>query len=77
MRERMKEARFVELQSRRSQTEGRIGIFKNAFLGRPMKSKGFDYREQNITWAVLAHNLWVIARLPQVTSDDNRLTQAA
>ena len=77
MRERMQEARFVELQSRRSQTEGRIGIFKNAFLGRPMKSKGFDYREQNITWAVLAHNLWVIARLPQVNSDENRLTQAA
>ena len=75
--ERMQEARFADLQRRRSQTEGRIGIFKNAFLGRPMKSKGFDYREQNITWAVLAHNLWVIARLPQVARDQNWLNRAA
>jgi len=75
--ERMQETRFVNLQRRRSQTEGRIGIFKNAFLGRPMRSKGFAYREHNITWSVLTHNLWVIARLPQMISNQNRLTQAA
>ena len=75
--ERIQEARFVDLQRRRSQTEGRIGIFKNAFLGRPMRSKGFDYREQNITWAVLAHNLWVIARLPQSEDNQNHLKRAA
>lgn len=75
--ERMQETRFVDLQRRRSQTEGRIGIFKNAFLGRPMRSKGFAYREHNITWAVLAHNLWVIARLPQYEDNHNHLKRAA
>ena len=77
LRERMQEARFAKLQRRRSQTEGRIGIFKNVFLGRPMKSKGFDYREQNITWAVLAHNLWVLARLPQLGEEQRDLRRAA
>ena len=32
LNERMTEARFVELQRQRSQTEGRIAIFKNGFL---------------------------------------------
>lgn len=56
---------FATLQGRRSQTEGRIGILQNEFFGRPMRSKGFEHRELNVVWAVLAHNLWVIARLPQ------------
>lgn len=56
--------KFSQLQKRRSQCEGRIGIVKNNFLGRPMRSKGFPNRELAVTWAVLTHNLWVIARLP-------------
>jgi hypothetical protein len=63
LRERMKEQRFVELQTRRGQTEGRIGIMKNDFLGRPLRSKGFEHRELAVTWAVLAHNLWLLAGL--------------
>ena len=63
LRERLQESRFVELQLRRSQTEGRIGIFKNVFLGRPLRSKGFLNKQLNITWCVLTHNLWVIARM--------------
>jgi len=63
LRERMKEPRFGELQTRRSQTEGRIGILKNDFLGRPLRSKGFEHRELAVTWAVLAHNLWLLAGL--------------
>jgi hypothetical protein len=65
LRERMKEDDFVRLQTRRAQTEPRIAVFKNGFLGRPMRSKGFVHRENRVAWAVLAHNLWVIARLPQ------------
>jgi len=65
LRERMKSWKFTGLQRRRSQTEGRIGIVKNAFLGAPLRSKGFHNRELAVTWAVLTHNLWVIARLPQ------------
>lgn len=55
--------KFKKLQRRRSQTEGRVAILKNMFVGRPMRSKGFEHRELTISWAVLVHNLWVIARM--------------
>ena len=48
---------------RRAGTEARIGIFKNVFLGRPLPAKGFAHRELAVGWAVLSHNLWVVARL--------------
>ncbi len=63
LQERLNEPRFLELQSRRSQTEGRIGIFKNVFLGKPLRSKGFLNKQLGVTWCVLTHNLWVIARM--------------
>ncbi len=75
--EKMKDPTFCKLQKRRSQNEGRMGIFKNGFLGRPMRSKGFVNRELNITWSVLTHNLWVLARLPWANENQNRLTPAA
>jgi len=65
LRERIKSWKFKKLQRRRAQTEGRIAIFKNNFLGRPLRSKGFESRELTVTWAVLTHNLWVMARLPE------------
>ena len=64
LKERQKEERFCRLQKRRAQTEARIGIFKNSFLGRPLRSKGFENRELSVGWAILAHNLWCLARLP-------------
>jgi hypothetical protein len=57
--------KFRRLQRRRAQTEGRIGIFKHVFLGGRLRCKGFAHRERTVTWAVLAHNLWVLARLQQ------------
>jgi len=60
---RNKETDFCFHQKRRGQTEARIGIFKNNFLGKPFKSKGFNNKEQNLAWAVLTHNLWVLARM--------------
>jgi hypothetical protein len=65
LKERMGSWKFSGMQRRRSQTEGRIGIVKNAFLGNPLRSKGFTNRQLALTWAVLTHNLWVMARLPQ------------
>ena len=65
LKERMEAARFAQLQRRRSQTEGRVAIFKNGFWGRPLRAKGFEHREQAVTWQVLTHNLWVLARLEQ------------
>ena len=65
LKDKMKEAKFVELQQRRSQTEARISIFKNGFLGSPLLSKGHANQSREVAWHVLTHNLWVIARLPQ------------
>jgi len=65
LQERMTEVQFGQLQRRRSQTEGRIAIFKNGFLGRPLRAKGFEHRELAVSWQVLTHNLWVLARLEQ------------
>jgi hypothetical protein len=58
--------RFVAEQNRRSQTEARVSIVKRCFIGDPLRNKGFASRSTHVAWAVLAHNLWVIARLPTV-----------
>jgi hypothetical protein len=63
LRQRNRSWKFKRLQHRRSQTEGRIAIFKNAFGTGEMRSKGFDHRELRVTWTVLVHNLWVLVRL--------------
>jgi hypothetical protein len=65
LKKRMNDSEFVKLQQRRSQTEARISIFKNGFLGSPLLSKGHENQSREVAWSVLAHNLWVIARLPQ------------
>ncbi len=66
LRERMEEDEiFAACQKRRAQSEGRIAVLKNGFLGRPLRAKGFERRELAVSWAVLAHNLWVLARLPR------------
>jgi hypothetical protein len=56
---------FREGLKRRAATESRIGIFKNVFLGRPLLAKGFEHRELAVGWAVLTHNLWVVARMAE------------
>ena len=61
LREAMKDQHFAQAQRRRAQTEGRIAIFKNEFLGRPMRAEGFANRNLQVSWGVLTHDLWVIA----------------
>lgn len=73
LKERMKNPKFRKIQKRRSQMEGRFGILKNNFLGRPLLSEGFEHRELAVAWAVLAHNLWLIAALPQ----ESKMKQSA
>jgi len=77
LEERLKEDNFCKHQKRRSQTEGRVGIFKNNFMGRPLRSKGFMHRELSVAWGVLAHNLWVLARLPKAAECCNEYQEAA
>jgi hypothetical protein len=62
------QAKFLDpimrkLHRRRAQTEARIGIFKNKFIGDHLPTKDFDAQVRFIGWAALAHNLWVLARL--------------
>lgn len=54
---------FCQLQTRRGATEARIGIFKNAYLGKPLRSKGFSHRSTRIHWCIFAHNLWKLATM--------------
>ena len=50
LKNKMKGKKFARLQRRRAQTEGRIGILKHGFLGRPMRAKGFTHRELALAW---------------------------
>ena len=61
--EKLEDDEFRRLQQRRGGTEARIGIFKNAYLGTPLRSKGFKNRRVRIEWCILAHNLWKLARM--------------
>ena len=61
LREAMNDEHFAQAQRRRAQTEARVAIFKNEFLGRPMRAEGFENRALQVAWGVLTHNLWVLA----------------
>lgn len=76
LQERLQEPKFRSLQARRAQTEARIAIFKNAFLGRPLRSKGFLHKELTVSLCVLTHNLWVIAR-KAIADEQSALKKAA
>lgn len=69
--------KFQKLQKRRAQTEARISILKNGFLGDPMRTRGFENRELRVGWGILAHNLWVIARLEKADEHKTQLAMAA
>lgn len=62
--ERMQEDKFRTFQKRRGQTEGRIGIVKNAILDGSLYEKEIEGKQLKIGWAILVHNLWCLARLP-------------
>jgi len=60
---------------RRGGTEARIAIFKAVFVGNPCRAKGIAARKLAVSWAVLAHNLWVLARLK--LAQDRQAAKAA
>ena len=63
LKEQLKDDYFCQLQKRRGGTEARIAIFKNAYLGKPLRNKGFENRKTRIEWCILAHNLWKLASM--------------
>ncbi len=75
LRERLNDPIFVSLQTRRSQTEARIGIFKNVFLGKPLRSRITLNKRHAINWCVLTHNLWIVSRM--VIADEHLLFKEA
>jgi hypothetical protein len=77
LQERLEDESFCRLQARRGSTEGRIAIFKNAFLGRPLRNKGFRGRQARIEWCILAHNLWKYARMAIQNRQMDELAAAA
>jgi hypothetical protein len=65
MEELLKDPGNRELHKCRAQTEARIGILKSKFLGDHLPTKGFSNQRRYVAWAVLAHNLWVLAKMEQ------------
>lgn len=61
--EKMMDPEFKVRQKRRGQTEGRIGIVKNTILDGSLYERDFAGRELKMAWAILTHNLWVLARI--------------
>lgn len=70
-------AKFKKVQKRRAQTEARIAILKNRFIGKPLLQKGFKNRKLATGWAILTHNLWVLARMEQCDEEEKQLPKAA
>jgi hypothetical protein len=68
LRQKLEEPCFAQLQNRRSQTEARVGIIKNVFIGRPLKTRMLDNKRHAVNWCVLSHNLWLLAR--KLASDE-------
>lgn len=67
---------FKDLLRRRGGTEARIAIVKNVFLDGVPRAKGFERRQVQVSWAVLTHNLWVVARLALAAKAKEKLLAA-
>ena len=64
-KQQLQDETFCRHQRRRAQTEARIAIVMHGFLGNPMRKWGYKNKARLCGWGMLAHNLWVLARLPQ------------
>jgi hypothetical protein len=76
LQERSASWKFRRLQRRRAQIEGRVSIVKNVFLRGRVRSKGYPRRALTLTWTVLVHNLWVLARMQLRAEKGAAQTQA-
>jgi hypothetical protein len=73
LKDRGRSWKFKKLQRRRSQIGGRVAILKNVFIGQPMRNKGFEHRALTVSWVVLTHNLWVMARMSLAAQAQQKL----
>lgn len=65
LKRRAQEDIFAACQKRRAQTEARVAILKNVFIGERCRAKGFASRQAQVDWAVLSHNLRLLVRIRQ------------
>lgn len=77
MREALEAPSFGECQTRRASTEARVATVKNVYLGRRLRSEGFDNRSLRVSWGILAHNLWKLASLAAENLRKKREAQPA
>jgi len=63
LEQQLENAVFCQLQTRRGSAEARIGIFKNTYPGKPLRSKEFAHRSIRIHWCIFSHNLWKLAAI--------------
>ena len=68
--ERLQDEEFRAHQRRRAQTEARIAIVMHCFVGNPARKWGYTNKARLCAWGILAHNLWVLARLAQQQTQD-------
>ena len=57
--------------------KSRIGIFKNADLGTPLRSTGFENCKTRLEWCILAYNLWKLTRMAAQNRERAEQQQAA
>ena len=76
LQERLSNPIFSSLQTRRGQTEVRIGIFKDVFSGKPLRSRITANKIHAINWCILTHNLWVLSRMA-IADEQSLLKKAA
>jgi len=62
---RQEDPRFRKMQKRRGQTEARISIVRNGFIGNPGTGRSFAQRRMDTAWAIFTHNVWGVARMPE------------
>lgn len=68
---------FAACQKRRAQTEARIAIVKRVYIGSRCLAKGFEHRQAQVDWAILAHNLNLLAQLRQNERAEKEEARAA
>lgn len=76
LQEKLSDLGYAASMKRRASTEGRIGIFKNRIQKGGLRSKGFTNRNQAVAWGVLAHNMWVLARLAQAEEAEIEISES-
>ena len=72
----MQDERFKASQKRRGGTEARIATIKNIWLAKRVRARGFAHRNLAVGWAVIGHNLWLIAKMI-AQAEKQRQKQAA